>query len=133
MSVRRCDRCLKRVGFPGSSVSKESVYNEGDLGSVTGSGRSPEEGNGNPLQYSCLENPMDRGVYRWATVHGVAKSQTQLSNKHMPYEWAMLSMQCPMINHNGKEYKKECVQIYNRITFLYSRNEHIIVNHLYFN
>ena len=76
MSVRWCDRCLKRVGFPGSSVSKESVYNEGDLGSITGSGRSPEEGNGNPLQYSCLENPMDRGIYRWATVHGVAKSQT---------------------------------------------------------
>ena len=48
-----------------------------DTGSVPGSGRSPGEGNGNPLQYSCLENPMDRGTWR-ATVHGVAKSQTQL-------------------------------------------------------
>ena len=50
-----------------------------DVGSVPGSGRSPGKGNGNPLQYSCLENPMDRGAWR-ATVHGVAKSQTQLSD-----------------------------------------------------
>ena len=50
-------------------------YNAGDLGSIPGSGRSPGEGNGNPLQYSCLENPMDGGAW-WATVHGVAKSQT---------------------------------------------------------
>ena len=50
----------------------------GDLGSIPGLGRSPGEGNGNPLQYSCLENPMDRGGWR-GTVHGVAKSQTQLS------------------------------------------------------
>ena len=47
--------------------------------SIPGSGRSPGEGNGNPLQYSCLENPMDRGAW-WATVHGVAKSRTQLSD-----------------------------------------------------
>ena len=53
--------------------------NAGDLGSIPGSGRSPGEGNGNPLQYSCLENPMDRGAW-WATVHGVAKSRTQLSD-----------------------------------------------------
>ena len=51
----------------------------GDLGSIPGLGRSPGERNGNPLQYSCLENPMDGGAW-WATVHGVAKSQTQLSN-----------------------------------------------------
>jgi len=51
----------------------------GDLGSIPGSGRSLGEGNGNPLQYSCLENPMDGGAWR-ATVHGVAKSWTQLSN-----------------------------------------------------
>ena len=49
-----------------------------DVGSILGSGRSPGEGNGNPLQYSCLENPMDGGAW-WATVHGVAKSPTQLS------------------------------------------------------
>ena len=51
---------------------------QGDLGSITGSGRSLGEGNGNPLQYSCLGNPMDRGAY-WAAVHGVSKSQTSLS------------------------------------------------------
>ena len=51
----------------------------GDLGSIPGSGRSPGEGSGNPLQYFCLENPMDRRAW-WATVHGVAKSQTRLSN-----------------------------------------------------
>ena len=66
-------------GFPGGSDSKESACNEGDPGSIPGSGRSPGEGNGNPLQYSCLENPMDRGAW-WATVHGVAKSRTRLSN-----------------------------------------------------
>ena len=49
-------------GFPGSSDSKESVHNAGDPGSIPGSGRSPEEGNGNPLQYPCLENPKDRGA-----------------------------------------------------------------------
>ena len=53
----------------------EEVYNVGDLGSIPGSGKSSGEGNGNPLQYSCLENPIDRGAW-WATVHGVAKSWT---------------------------------------------------------
>ena len=62
-------------GFPGGSEVKAFVYNAGDLGLIPGSGRSPGEGNGNPLQCSCLENPMDRGAW-WATVHGVAKSRT---------------------------------------------------------
>ena len=62
-------------GFPGGSEVKASASNEGDLGSIPGSGRSPGEGNGNPLQYSCLENPMDGGAW-WAAVHGVAKSWT---------------------------------------------------------
>ena len=61
------------MGFPGASDSEESACNAGDLGSILGSGRSPEGGSGNPLQYSCLKNPMDRGSW-WATVHGVAKS-----------------------------------------------------------
>ena len=56
------------------SEGKESGYNEGDLDSIPESGRSPGEGNGNPLQYSCLENPMDRGAWR-ATVCGGTKSQ----------------------------------------------------------
>ena len=67
-------------GFPRSSVGKESACNAGDLGSIPGSGRSPGEGNGNPLQYSCLENPMDREAW-WVIVHGVAKSQTRLSDE----------------------------------------------------
>ena len=64
---------------PWCSVVKASACNVGDLDSIPGSGRSPGEGNGNPLQYSCLENPMVGGAW-WATVHGVAKSQTQLSD-----------------------------------------------------
>ena len=66
-------------GFPGSSVSKEYAWNVGEPGSIPGTGRSPGEGNANPLQYSCLENSIDRGAW-WATVHGVAKSWTQLSD-----------------------------------------------------
>ena len=62
-------------GFPGDSVVKNLPANAGDLGSIPGSGRSPGEGNGNPLQYSCLENPIDRGAW-WAAVHGIAKSST---------------------------------------------------------
>ena len=65
--------------FPFFSDGKASAYNAGDLGLISGSGRSPGEGNGNPLQYSCLENPMDRGAW-WATVHGVTKSRTRLSD-----------------------------------------------------
>ena len=58
------------MGFPGSSVGKESAYNAGDPGLIPGLGRFPREGNGNSLQYSCLKNSMDRGAW-WATVHGV--------------------------------------------------------------
>ena len=73
------------LGFPGGSEVKNPPANAGDagevrdLGLILGSGRSPGGGNGNPLQYSCLENPMDRGVCG-ATVHGVANSQTRLSD-----------------------------------------------------
>ena len=62
-------------GFPDGSEGKESTCSTGDLGLILGLGRSPGEGNGNPLQYSCLENPMDRGAW-WATVYGVAESDT---------------------------------------------------------
>jgi len=58
--------------FPHSSVGKEFACSAGDLDSIPGSGRSLEEGNGNPPFYSCLENPMDRGAW-WATVHGVTR------------------------------------------------------------
>ena len=70
---------LNHWDFPGGSDGKESACNAGDLGSISGSGRSPGRGNGNTLRYSCLENPMDGGAW-WATVHGVAKSQTWLNN-----------------------------------------------------
>ena len=60
-------------GFPGGSGSKASARNAGDLGLIPALGRSPGEGNGNPLQYSCLENSMDGGAW-WATVHGVGES-----------------------------------------------------------
>ena len=63
------------MGFPGGSDSEEFAYNAGDLGLISGLGRSPGEGHGNALQYSCLENPMNRGAWR-AAVQGVAKSQT---------------------------------------------------------
>ena len=69
----------KNLGFPGGSEGKASACNAGDLGSISGLGRFPGEGNGNPLQYSCLENPMDGGAW-WATIHGVAKCWTRLSD-----------------------------------------------------
>ena len=71
--------------FPGGSVVKNPSANAGDVGSVSGLGRPPEEGNGNPLQYSCLENPMDRGAL-WALTH--TKSRTWLSN------WAQAGYTC---------------------------------------
>ena len=66
-----------KEGFLGGSMLKNPLGNVGDVDSVSTSGRSPGDGNGNPLQYSCLENPRDRGAWR-ATVHGVAKSWTRL-------------------------------------------------------
>ena len=71
--------------FPGGSDSLASVYSVGDLGLIPGSGRSPGEGNGNPLQYYYLQNSMDRGAW-WATVHGVAKSRTRLSDFTFLYQ-----------------------------------------------
>ena len=68
-----------KADFPAGSDGKVSAYNAEDLGSIPGLGRSPGERNGNPLQYSFLENPMDRGAW-WATVHGVTKSQTRMSD-----------------------------------------------------
>ena len=69
-------RFLKfHVPSPMAHVGKESVCNAGDTALIPGLGKSPGEGNGNPLQYSCLENPMDRGTW-WATVHGVTESDT---------------------------------------------------------
>ena len=68
--------------FPGGSVVKNPLANSGDTGSISGSGRSPGEGIHNPLQYSCLRNPMNRGVWR-AVIHGVAKESARLSYQTM--------------------------------------------------
>ena len=70
------------MGFPDSSDGNESAHSMGDLGLIPGSARSRRERNGNPLQYSCLENPMDRGD-RWITVHAFTNSQTRLSNSDL--------------------------------------------------
>ena len=67
------------MGFPGGSAVENLPANSGDAGSIPGSGRSPGEGNGKLLQYSCLGNPMDRGAWQ-ATVHGVTNSQTRLND-----------------------------------------------------
>ena len=72
--------------FLGGSEVKVPVCNVGDLGSIPGSGRFPGEGNGNPLQYSCLDNPMDRGAW-WATVHGVLKESDMTERLHFTTPW----------------------------------------------
>ena len=69
----------KSLGFPGGSVVKNLPANAGGTGSISGLGKSPGGGNGNPFQYACLENPMDRGAWR-ATVHGVTERWTRLSD-----------------------------------------------------
>ena len=82
--------CLRTPVYPGGTVVKNPPANAGDArdsGSISGLGRSPGEGNGYPLQYSCLENCMDRGAWR-AIVHGVAKSWTRLSTEHSLYTLA---------------------------------------------
>ena len=118
------------MNFPGGSYGEESAYNAGDLGLIPGSERSPGEGNGNPLQYSCLGNLMDGGAWR-ATVQRVAKSQTRLSDKHfhcillhrkqITTKYLLYSTEnCSQyfgIICKGKESEKEyvyiCVCIYN--------------------
>ena len=86
------------VGFAGSLDCKASAYNAGDPGSIPGYGRSPGEGIGNPLQYSCLEKSMDQRAW-WATVHGVAKSQTRLSDfSLLHFTWYCLGDQMIIYN-----------------------------------
>ena len=80
---------------PGGPDSKESACNAGDQGSIPGLGRFPGEGNGYPLQYSFLENPMDRGAW-WAAVHGVVKRWTQLSDYNLTFHEVPRR---PRVNH----------------------------------
>ena len=82
-------------GFPGGSDGEEPACNAGDTGLIPGWGRSPGGRHGNPLQYSCLENPIDRGAWR-ATVHGVTKSQTQLKQLSMHADTYILAALCVM-------------------------------------
>ena len=77
-------------GFPGSTEDKVSACNVGDPDSIPGLGGSPGEGNGSSLQYSCLENPMDRGAWR-ATVHGIKKSWTRLERLHFGTQYTFLT------------------------------------------
>ena len=77
------DRMTFTLGFPCSSAGKQSAYNARDLGLIFGLGGSPGEGNGHPLQYACLENPMDRGTWR-ATVHEVTRVGHDLVTKPPP-------------------------------------------------
>ena len=86
------------MGFPHSSVSKESACNAGDLGSIPGSGRSPGKGNGSSFQYSCLENPMDRGAW-WATVHGVVRVGHEWS--HSMYGCVYMGLWCRLNKHRA--------------------------------
>ena len=98
--------CSFHQGFPGGSEDKVSACNAGDLGSIPGLGRSPGEGNDNPLQYSCLENPMDRGA-QWATVHGVAKSQTRLSD----FTYSGKELACQRRRHKRLRFDPQVRQI----------------------
>ena len=107
-------------GFPGGSDGKASACNTGDPDSIPGLGRSPGEGNGKPLQYPCLENPMDRGPWQ-ATVHGVTKSRTQLSD--FPCSLAIyLKMQRSIGNKFAmkQEKKKNLSLKMNKHSSLYS-------------
>ena len=81
-------------GFPGGSDGKESASNARDSGSILGLGRSPEEGNGYPLRYSCLENPMGRGAWQ-ATVLGIAKSQDWMTDTSVHFWWLKCLRICP--------------------------------------
>ena len=108
-------------GFPGGSDGK-NPFAMWDLGWIPGLGRSPGGGNGNPLQYSCLENPMDRGVW-WATVHGIAKNQTWWVTKHththrflcIDYDANSSFKICVYLNINNKTHS---IYFYMSIKFL---------------
>ena len=110
---RRPGTCLIHGTSLVAQTVKASTYNVRDLGSIPGSGKSPGEGNGNPFQYSCLENPMYKGA-RWATVHEVAKSQ--LSNFTFTFtSWMPKAIVFPLVRYGYKSWtikKVQCWRIY---------------------
>ena len=87
-------------GFPDDAVIKNSPANAGDAGLISGSGRSPEKGNGNLLQYSCLGKLMDRGAW-WAMVHGVTKVGHDLANKLPPHLHDLLILEAGKSRHKN--------------------------------
>ena len=101
--------CIPEMGFPGGSVVKNPPANAGDLGSILGCEDSPGGGNGNPLQYSCQENPTDKGAWR-ATVHGVTKSRTRLKPLNNNFRSTVLCffliMSFPLVGKNAIATKK---------------------------
>ena len=116
-------------GFPAGSDSKESACNAGDLGSIPELGRSPREGNGNPLQYSCLENLMNRGAWR-ATVHGAANSWTWLNDQHFHavnlQHWLYQDRECPLfdseqpaLEHLERKTLKQCLRNITKEVFIW--------------
>ena len=117
------------TSFPGSSVAKESDCSVGVLGLIPGLGRSPDEGNSKPLQYSCLENPMDRGAWQ-ATVHGVTRVRHNLATKPSPWcsEWQgtvwvswKLTWGCLFIwisVYQNKPIQKSCLQCLSHFSSL---------------
>ena len=137
------------MGFPSGSDGKETACNVGDLGLIPGSGISPGEGNDNPLQYPCLENPMVRGTWQ-STVHGIAKSQTWLSNfiitiyiiqvtkKDLLYSTGNYIQYLVKI-YNRKESQKKCVCVYIYVYIYIYKLNHFTVHlktlfsELYFN
>ena len=123
--MRRCRRkvwtlLLISALNPGGSDGKASAYNVGDLGSIPGSGRSPGEGNGNPLQYSSLENPINRGAWQ-ATVHGVAKSRTWLSDFIFTFtKWLRDILFLPFLIHSVPFCSLLCVLRNLIVTILFN-------------
>ena len=105
---------LHTLGLPQWLSSKESTYNAGDAVLIPGLGRSPEEGHGNPLQYSCWETPMDRGAWL-VKVHGVIKSQTRLKqlSTHILHtlEWLYVLIICQQNNYFNKSFRNFPLEI----------------------
>ena len=132
-STAKCKPSL-REGFPSDRVDKESACSARDLGSIPGSGSSPGGENGNPLQSSCLENPMDRGAW-WAAVHGVVKSWTRLQFTASTFKVASSCYQitetnlCPRVKSYPARFR--AAPIFSQGAQCKTRNSrHLLVSHL---